>query len=128
MASKFDCLFTLIVFCHVKKKNESMWNFCIKIMQPFLYLEAAPKLISQKPKYSKFNENFVIWRPVQMTWSRHKSHYQRSSKVGRYVVAKVYWRIKYTLSPNLEAKVYFSPKLPTWRLMCTLSPNLEAKV
>ena len=43
-------------------------------------------------------------------------------------MAKVYWRIKYTLSPNLEAKVYFSPKLPTWRLMCTLSPNLEAKV
>ena len=45
-----------------------------------------------------------------------------------YVMAKVYWRIKYILAPNLEAKVYFSPKLPTWRLMCTLSPNLEAKV
>ena len=45
-----------------------------------------------------------------------------------YVMAKVYRRIKYTLSPNLEAKVYFCPKLQTWRLMCTLSPNLEAKV
>ena len=45
-----------------------------------------------------------------------------------YVMAKVYWRIKYTLAPNLEAKVYFSPKLQTWRLMCTLSPNLEARV
>ena len=45
-----------------------------------------------------------------------------------YVVAKVYWSIKYTLAPKFEANVYFSPKLQTWRLMCTLSPNLEAKV
>ena len=44
------------------------------------------------------------------------------------VMAKVYWRIKYTLAPKFEANVYFSPKLQTWRLMCTLSPNLEAKV
>ena len=44
------------------------------------------------------------------------------------VVAKVNWRIKYTLAPKFEAKVYFSPKLQTWGLMCTLSPNLEAKV
>ena len=48
--------------------------------------------------------------------------------VQAYVMAKVYWRIKYTLAYNLEAKVYFSPKLQTWRLMCTLSPNLEARV
>jgi hypothetical protein len=45
-----------------------------------------------------------------------------------YAVAKVYWRIKYTLAPKFEANVYFSPILQTWRLMCTLSPNLEAKV
>ena len=45
-----------------------------------------------------------------------------------YVVAKVYWRIMYTLAPKFEANVYISPKLQTWRLMCTLSPNLEAKV
>ena len=45
------------------------------------------------------------------------------------VVAKVYWRIMYTLAPKFEANVYISPKLQTWRLMCsTLSPNLEAKV
>ena len=47
---------------------------------------------------------------------------------NKYVVAKVNWRIKYTLAPNFEANVYISPKLQTWRLMCTLSPNLEAKV
>ena len=45
-----------------------------------------------------------------------------------YVVAKVYWRLMYTLAPKFEANVYISPKLQTWRLMCTLSPNLEAKV
>ena len=45
-----------------------------------------------------------------------------------FVVAKVYWRIKYTLAPKFEANVYFSPKLQTWGLMCTLSPNIEAKV
>ena len=45
-----------------------------------------------------------------------------------YVVAKVYWRIKYTLASKFEAILYFSLKLQTWRLMCTLSPNLEAKV
>ena len=44
------------------------------------------------------------------------------------VVAKVYWRIKYTLAPKFEANVCFSPKIQTWRLMCTLSPNLETKV
>ena len=43
-------------------------------------------------------------------------------------MAKVYWRIKYTLAPKFEANLYFSPKLQNWRLMCTLSPNLEAKV
>ena len=45
-----------------------------------------------------------------------------------YVVAKVNWRLMYTLAPNFEANVYISPKLQTWRLMCTLAPNLEAKV
>ena len=45
-----------------------------------------------------------------------------------YVVAKVNWRIKYTLAPNFEANVYISPKLQTSKLMCTQSPNLEAKV
>ena len=44
------------------------------------------------------------------------------------VVAKVNWRLMYTLAPNFEANVYISPKLQTWRLMCTLAPNLEAKV
>ena len=43
-----------------------------------------------------------------------------SFKTSAYVVAKVYWRIKYTLAPKFEANVYFSPKLQTWRLMCTL--------
>ena len=33
-------------------------------------------------------------------------------------MAKVYWRIKYILAPNLEAKVYFSPQ----------TSNLEANV
>ena len=45
-----------------------------------------------------------------------------------YVVAKVNWRLMYTIAPNFEANVYISPKLQTWRLMCTLFPNLEAKV
>ena len=45
-----------------------------------------------------------------------------------YVMAKVNWRIMYTLAPNFEANVYINPKLQTWRLMCTLFPNLEAKV
>ena len=53
---------------------------------------------------------------------------RRNANKFVYVVAKVYWRIKYTLAPKFEANVYFSPKLQTWRLMCTLSPNLEAKV
>ena len=43
-------------------------------------------------------------------------------------MAKVNWRLMYTLAPNFEANVYISPKLQTWRLMCTLSPNLETKV
>ena len=43
-------------------------------------------------------------------------------------MAKVNWRLMYTLAPNFEANVYISPKLQTWRLMCTLAPNLEAKV
>ena len=44
------------------------------------------------------------------------------------VVAKVNWRIMYTLAPNFEANVYISPKLQTLRLMCTLAPNFEANV
>ena len=28
-----------------------------------------------------------------------------------YVVAKVYWRLMYTLAPKFEANVYFIPKL-----------------
>ena len=45
-----------------------------------------------------------------------------------HVVAKVNWRLMYTLAPNFEANVYISPKLQTWRLMCTLAPNFEANV
>ena len=44
------------------------------------------------------------------------------------VVAKVNWRLMYTLAPNFEANVYISPKLQTSRLMCTLAPNFEANV
>ena len=44
------------------------------------------------------------------------------------VVAKVNWRLMYTLAPNFEANVYISPKLQTLRLMCTLAPNFEANV
>ena len=36
------------VFCLVKKKKKYLWNFCIKIAPPFLYLEGAPKLISRE--------------------------------------------------------------------------------
>ena len=50
------------------------------------------------------------------------------SYVHIYVVAKVNWRLMYTLAPNFEANVYISPKLQTWRLMCTLAPNFEANV
>ena len=31
--------------------------------------------------------------------------------IHTYVVAKVNWRIMYTLAPNFEANVYISPKL-----------------
>ena len=44
------------------------------------------------------------------------------------VVAKVYWRQKYTFAPNFEAKVYFSLKLQTWWKKYTLAPNFGANV
>ena len=43
-------LIVYLLFCFLlsQKKNQSLWNFCIKIMQHFLYLEGASKLISQE--------------------------------------------------------------------------------
>ena len=43
-------------FCHVKKK-ETLWNLFIKIMQSFLYLEGALKLISQEQFKKHNNQN-----------------------------------------------------------------------
>ena len=48
LVSKFDCLFTFLVFAVSKKMNRPLWNLFIKITQPFLYLEGALKLISQE--------------------------------------------------------------------------------
>ena len=41
-------VYLLYLFIAMSKKPESLWNFCIKIMQPFLYLEDEPKLVSQE--------------------------------------------------------------------------------
>ena len=57
-------VYLLYLFIAMSKKPESLWNFCIKIMQPFLYLEAAKKLISQelfkntKTKIFKIQQKF----------------------------------------------------------------------
>ena len=45
-----------------------------------------------------------------------------------YVMAKVYWRLEFTLAPNVEAEVHFSPHLQTLRLEYTLTSKLGANV
>ena len=52
-------------------------------------------------------------------------NYLKRNATNIYVVAKVYWRLMYTLAPKFEANVYISPKLQTCRLMCTLAPNFK---
>ena len=71
-------------------------------------------------------QQYVHKRVYYKQWSKAELFTMLENHV--YIVAKVYWWIRYTLAPKFEANVYFSPKLQTWRLMCTLSLNLEAKV
>ena len=52
-----------------EKKNKSLWNFCIKIMKPFLYLEDDPKLISQEQFKNTTTKLFKILRKFfQSKW------------------------------------------------------------
>jgi len=66
--------FTFLFLAMSKKKNETMWNFRIKIIQPFLYLEGAAQkftgtVFNPTTKIFQFDTNFNIRRSVQMTWS-----------------------------------------------------------
>ena len=63
LTSKFDCLFTFFVFCHVKKMSQTMRNFHVKIMQPFLNLDCAPQKFTgtvEKPNNQNISNSMQI--------------------------------------------------------------------
>ena len=56
LALNFEILFTF--FCLIEKKDELPCNIFIEIIQPFLYLDGAPRYISQQQKYFNIQHQF----------------------------------------------------------------------
>ena len=78
--------------------------FCVK--GPLLYLEGTLNLATVKKhnnnKYSNFNTKFVIWCPVKMTWTGHKSIFNFVS---------LPWKLDNPYYLNLESTLLFSRRL-----------------
>ena len=79
LVSKFDCLFTFLFFpCQKKEQVSVRYFYCNH--ETFSISWRCPKinftvtvLKTQQAKYSKFDKDFDIRKPVQMTWSVYQS-------------------------------------------------------
>ena len=82
LVSNFKCLFWF--WCQPTLKSDLKGvqftqNYLCWVKAPLKYLESALNFKTQphskknnSTKYSRFHTKFVIWRPVEMTWCRHK--------------------------------------------------------
>jgi hypothetical protein len=76
----FECLFWFLFQLTLTsdlKEVQFTQNYLFWVKAPLQYLEGAPNFKTlpwlkniNNNKYSKFDTRLVIWRPVEMTWSR----------------------------------------------------------
>ena len=83
-------------------------------MEPIINWEM--ELESEGLKLNKFQRVYLSLKKEE----KSIPHFQAKNINFWYVVAKVNWRIKYTLAPNLEANVYVEASLRNW-LVCKLT-------
>ena len=102
----------LVLLVHLKKSNYQnvflfVLNLCVSINK------------SVFSNWGKFQLLLAYLFLIPFNRAAYKTSFVymlRNMSTYVYVVAKVYWRIKYTLASKFGANVYISPKLQTWRL------------